>query len=86
MTITTMSSREFNQDVSKAKRQSANGPVIVTDRGQPAYVLLTIRSYEEIVGARASIADLLAMPETGGDIPFDAAELDGRLFEPARFS
>ena len=37
---TTFTSREFNRDVSAAKRAAANGPVIVTDRGQPAYVLL----------------------------------------------
>lgn len=86
MAVTTMSSREFNQDVSKAKRRSRGGPVIITDRGEPAYVLLTIRSYEEIVGGQTSIADLLAMPRTADGVPFDAPKLDGRLFEPARFS
>lgn len=43
MTITTtLTSREFNQDASRAKRAAASGPVIITDHGQPAYVLLTI--------------------------------------------
>ena len=36
----TMSSREFNQNPSEAKRSAEDGPVIVTDRGQPAFVLL----------------------------------------------
>jgi hypothetical protein len=31
--MTTISSREFNQDVSAAKRVATNEPVIITDRG-----------------------------------------------------
>jgi PHD/YefM family antitoxin component YafN of YafNO toxin-antitoxin module len=41
MNITTISSREFNQDVSRAKRIAFKGPVFITDRGRPAHVLLT---------------------------------------------
>ena len=40
VTITTISSRDFNQDVSKAKRAAEAGPVVITDRGRPAFVLL----------------------------------------------
>ena len=40
MTITTISSRDFNQDVSQAKRAAEAGPVVITDRGRPAFVLL----------------------------------------------
>ncbi len=36
MTITTMTSREFNQDTSRAKKAAARGPVFITDRGWPA--------------------------------------------------
>ena len=49
---TTFTSREFNRDVSAAKRAAANGPVIVTDRGQPAYVLLGIDDYRRPAGER----------------------------------
>ena len=49
---TTFTSREFNRDVSAAKRAAANGPVIVTDRGQPAYVLLGIDDYLRLAGER----------------------------------
>ena len=38
MTITTLSSREFNQGASEAKRAANNGPVFITDRGKPAHV------------------------------------------------
>ena len=62
MTITTLSSRQFNQDASKAKKAAKDGPVIITDRGRPAHVLLTFEEYKRISGGRAKIADLLAMP------------------------
>jgi predicted nucleic acid-binding protein len=38
MTITTISSREFNQDTSGAKKAARMGPVFITDRGKPAHV------------------------------------------------
>lgn len=62
MTITTLSSRQFNQDASKAKKAAKAGPVIITDRGKPAHVLLTFAEYKKITGGRTKIADLLAMP------------------------
>ena len=62
MTITTLSSREFNQDAGKAKKAAKHGPVIITDRGRPAHVLLTFDAYKKITGGRTKIADLLAMP------------------------
>jgi prevent-host-death family protein len=62
MRITKLSSRQFNQDASKAKRAAEAGPVIITDRGRPAHVLLTFDEYKRITGGRTKIADLLAMP------------------------
>jgi len=62
MTITTLSSRQFNQDASKAKNAAKLGPVFITDRGRPAHVLLTFEAYKKITGVRTKIADLLAMP------------------------
>ncbi|MEO5339697.1 MAG: type II toxin-antitoxin system Phd/YefM family antitoxin [Magnetococcus sp. MYC-9] len=62
MTITTLSSRQFNQDANKAKRAASRGPVVITDRGRPAHVLLTFDEYQKITGAGTKIADLLAMP------------------------
>ena len=62
MRITKLSSRQFNQDASKAKKAAAAGPVIITDRGRPAHVLLTFDEYKRITGGRTKIADLLAMP------------------------
>ncbi|MBF0342350.1 MAG: type II toxin-antitoxin system Phd/YefM family antitoxin [Magnetococcales bacterium] len=62
MSITTFSSRQFNQDASKAKKAAQSGPVFITDRGKPAHVLLTFDEYKKLTGERTKIADLLAMP------------------------
>jgi len=70
MTITTISSREFNQDTSRAKKAAAQGPVFITDRGKPAHVLLSIEDYQRITGGHRKIADALAMPGPA-DIEFD---------------
>lgn len=43
--MTTISARDFNRDVSAAKRDAERGPVVITDRGEPAYVLLSIDQY-----------------------------------------
>jgi len=59
MTITTLSSREFNQDTGRAKSAARQGPVIITDRGRPAHVLLTFEDYQRLAGSQASIVDLL---------------------------
>lgn len=74
MTITTLSSREFNQHASDAKRAANKGPVFITDRGHPAHVLLSIEDYRRLTGAHQKIADLLSMPGTG-EIGFDTPKL-----------
>ena len=56
MPITTLSSREFNQDASRAKKAAANGPVFITDRGQPRHVLLSIEDYRRLTGDRRCAA------------------------------
>lgn len=82
---TTMTSREFNQDVSRAKRAADEGPVIITDRGEPAYVLMRHDAYRRLTGGGPSILDLLAMPGVE-DFEFDPPRLGGGLFRPADFS
>ena len=85
MIIKTISSRDFNHDVSKAKRSASSGPVFITDRGHTAHVLLTIEEYQKITDKEESIVDLLAMPEVE-EIEFEAPQLDKKLYEPADFS
>ena len=62
MTITTVSSREFNQDASHAKRAAQQGPVFITDRGRPAHVLLSIEAYQKLVGSSRNLVEALTMP------------------------
>ena len=84
MSITTLSSREFNQDTGKAKKAASQGPVFITDRGRPAHVLLTIEQYEALLGPAASIVDLLAMP--GAEhVDFETPRA-GELYRPADLS
>lgn len=65
--MTTFSAREFNRDVSGAKRAADEGPVVITDRGEPAYVLLSFSDYREMRDRR-SLVDVLQMNE---DIDFE---------------
>lgn len=62
MTITTLSSRELNQDVSRAKKAARKGPVFITDRGKPAHVLLSFEDYQRLTGKRRTIVEALSMP------------------------
>lgn len=76
--IRTISSRAFNQDVGKAKRAADEGPVTITDRGKPAYVLMKHEHYERLSGPpkKETLFDLLG--QTGPESDFD--------FEPPRLS
>lgn len=78
MAITTVSSREFNQDTSRAKQAARRGPVFITDRGRPAHVLITIEEYQKLTGGPMTLADALAQPE-GTDVELDPAKLRGPL-------
>ena len=71
--MSTISSRDFNQDVGRAKREARHEPVFITDRGRPTHVLMSFAAFREITGQTESIIDLLAMPETEADNDFDPA-------------
>ena len=77
MPITTMTSREFNQDAARAKRAAKSGPVFITDRGRPAFALLKIEDYYRLSKAkpRSLLEVMNAIP--GGDFDFEAPQLDG---------
>ena len=47
----TMTAREFNQSVARAQRVADDQPVMITKRGEPAYVLLSIDEYERLLPA-----------------------------------
>ena len=88
MTTTTISSREFNQDTGRAKRSALDGPVFITDRGEPAHVLLSIAEYRKLTGGRRRIADALAQPDIpGADMDFEFESPRANIgLRPADFS
>jgi prevent-host-death family protein len=79
--VTTLSSREFNQDTSGAKKAASQGPVFITDRGRPAHVLLTIEDYLRLTGGHMSLAEALA--QEGADFEFAPPRMTGGIFQPA---
>jgi prevent-host-death family protein len=85
MTITRLSSRDFNQDVSRAKRAADEGPVIITDRGEPAYVLMRHDAYRRLLSGGPTIRKLLELPGVE-DIDFEPPRLGGGIFRPADLS
>ena len=79
----TISSREFNQDTSGAKKAAEDGPVYITDRGRPAHVLLTFDAYEELIGTHR-VVKLLGEPDGVEAIEVDFPRSADRA-EPASF-
>jgi len=74
MTITSLSSSDFNRWASEAKRAANKGPVFITDRGRPAHVLMNFDTYKQLTKQRRNIADALAM-EAAADMDFDPARM-----------
>lgn len=79
--MSAISSREFNQDVSAAKRAASQEPVVITDRGEPTHVLLSVEEFRRLCRDdhhlidERPLVDLLRMDD---DIEFDpeAVRLD----------
>jgi prevent-host-death family protein len=81
--VTVFSSREFNRDIGAAKRAAEKGPVIVTERGAPAYVLMTHAEYGRLLGAReVGIMDHLRQIDEP-DVEFELKPLRDGLFRAA---
>src|SRR6266700_4911910 len=81
VTVTTLTSREFNQDTSGAKKAASHGPVFITDRGRPAHVLLTMEDYLRLIGGHMSLAEALAQP--GAEFDFNPPRVGSGLVKPA---
>jgi hypothetical protein len=82
MTATTLTSREFNQDTSGAKKAAERGSAFITDRGRLAHVLLTIEDYQRMTDGNISLSAALARP---GEVKFqfNARHVAGGIFKPA---
>lgn len=73
--VASITSRQFNHDVGSAKRAALVEPVIITDRGEPAFVLLTYEQFERMRGRPRSLLEVLRDPD-GGHIDFEPPRLD----------
>ncbi len=84
MTVT-LTSRQFNHDTGRAKKAAESEPVIITHRGRPSHVLLSVEEYERLMGHHRTIVELLAMPGVE-EIEFEAPRIDGPAARPVDFS
>jgi prevent-host-death family protein len=82
---TTFTSREFNQNTAGAKRAAANGPVFITNRGKPAYVLMSIEEYRRLEDEKSgpyarkpkSLAEALADNRPEADFDWEPPRMSG---------
>lgn len=83
--MTIVSSREFNRDTAAAKRAAVHGPVTITDRGRPAFVLQTYEDFVARERAHLSLADALTGPPGADDIELElpVRDIDPRTFHDA---
>ena len=51
--MTVMTNQEFKQNVSQAQKTAQTEPVIITNRGEPAYVLMTYTEYEKTLQSKS---------------------------------
>jgi prevent-host-death family protein len=79
-----MTSREFNQSASEAKKASLGGPVFITDRGKPSHVLLSIEEYRKLAGGMTTLADALAQRDEV-EVDFEVPRVGG-LYREADLS
>ncbi len=78
MTITTLTSREFNQDPGRAKKTLRPAPYSLQLVVGQAHVLLSIEKYQRITRSQTSIVELLEMPGVA-DIDFTPPRLGDEL-------
>ena len=66
--VKTMSSREFNQNTGEAKKAAEQGPLTITDRGRPSFVLLRYEDYCALVDQTPSLAEAFRGPPGADEI------------------
>lgn len=57
--MTVMTSREFNQRLGQAQKAAQTAPVIITNRGEPALVLMSYQDYQNSMKRKRSTLELL---------------------------
>ncbi|MEO5344171.1 MAG: type II toxin-antitoxin system Phd/YefM family antitoxin [Gammaproteobacteria bacterium SHHR-1] len=86
MGITILNLNDFSHDLASLKEAASQGPVIVTDHGQPSYALLKIDDYYRLTGSEPfSLMQVMAAIPCG-EVEFEPPRLDGKGFKPADFA
>jgi prevent-host-death family protein len=70
----TFSSRELNQALNQVKKSALSGPVIITDRGRPAHVMMSYAEYQRLTGKPVSIVQRLSSP-SADDVDFEPEKI-----------
>lgn len=76
--------REFNEIPAWAMNAARRAPVVIMDRGKPAFVLLSHETYEQLAGSASgiSLADRLRDDDPEGNFPFEAPKTHGPAIRP----
>lgn len=70
--MVTVTAAQFNQNPSQAKRAAGDGPVVITERSRPAFVLMSYAEYERLSGVPADLSTWL---QADDDIDFEIPEV-----------
>ena len=71
--MTVMTNQEFKQNVSQAQKTAQTEPVIIINRSEPAYVLMTYTEYEKTLQSKSVRSGLDTL------MPLDAADIELEL-------
>ena len=74
--MTLMTSREFSRGIVRAKREAKRAPVVITEDGRPAHVLMNYEDYQRLKLRGPTLADLLR-DDAAGDFDFDPPRFNG---------
>jgi prevent-host-death family protein len=80
-----MTSRDFNQDLARAKREAEKGPVLITDRGRPAFVLQRYEDWRRRSGNEKEPSLLGAVADTSTEADFEPPRISVPLSKPVDF-
>lgn len=70
--MTIMTSREFNQHLGQAQKAAMLAPVTITNRGEPAFVLMSYAKFEQLQHRPTSAAQALTPSNSAvADIDFE---------------
>ncbi len=61
MAIIILKSGDLKRGFSRTKKAAASAPVVITEYGKPAYVLLSFAAYRELVGDQNSLIDSVGL-------------------------